>query len=184
MTTDRRENQRRSLILDRAYRAGNLVAVREGLGDPTDFPNCRQPYELAVGDHPLEYAIYWSPLSFIETLLALGADPNYVADDGFPSLIAALSTDREDRYALVQLLLDAGAPTDQRGLNDWTVLHYAISLRDLHAVQLLLSQGADPTLKTRIDDCTTPLEDAEAIDFSEALEPLRQALSQSGGFGK
>jgi ankyrin repeat protein len=178
MMTDRYEPHRKSRILDRAYRAGDLDAVRTGLGNPVDFPNCRHPFELAIGDHPLEYAIYWSPLSFIETLLEMGANPNHPDDDGFPSLIAALSTDRDDRIALVALLLDAGAEVDQRGLNDWTVLHYAVGQRDLKAVQLLLRHGADATLRTRIDDCTSALEEAEAIDFTEALEPLRQAQSQ------
>ncbi|MDA1325888.1 MAG: ankyrin repeat domain-containing protein [Proteobacteria bacterium] len=171
------EHHQRFQILDRAYRAGDLDGVRAALGNPVNFPNCRHPFELAVGDHPLEYAIYWSPLPFIESLLKMGANPNYADESGFPSLIAALSTDRGDRYALVQQLLDAGARIDQRGLNDWTVLHYAVSLRDIKAVRLLLRYGADPALRTRIDDCKTPLEEAAAINFAEALEPLRRALS-------
>lgn len=177
MRADQGEHHQRFQILDRAYRAGNLDGVRMALGNPVDFPNCSHPVELAVGDHPLEYAIYWSPLPFIETLLEMGADPNYADNEGFPSLIATLSTDRGDRYALAQLLLDAGARIDQRGLNDWTVLHYAVSRRDIKAVQLLLQHGADATLRTRIDDYTTPLEEAEAINFAEALEPLQRALS-------
>jgi hypothetical protein len=37
---------------------------------------------LAVGPI-LTYAIYWSPLRFIEELLAIGADPNGHDHDGF-----------------------------------------------------------------------------------------------------
>lgn len=175
MTADLSDNQRQHMELDRAFRAGDLDAVRDALGDPADFPNCQLPGSL--GDHPLVYALYWSPLAFIETLLQLGADANYADDDGFPSLIAVLSTDRDDRYALIERLLTAGAAIDQRGLNDWTPLHYAVSLRDLEAVRLLLSLGADPTLETRIDDYTTPLEDAKAIGFTEAIDILQQAQS-------
>ena len=61
MMTDQGKNHRNFQILDRAYRTGDLDALRTALGNPTDFPNCRQPHELGVGDLPLEYAIYWSP---------------------------------------------------------------------------------------------------------------------------
>ena len=43
----------------------------------------------------LESAIYHSPLAFIRELLELGANANYPDHAGFPSLIAALSADRE-----------------------------------------------------------------------------------------
>jgi ankyrin repeat protein len=148
------------------------------LDNPPDFPNCRQPLELAVGDYPLEYAIYWSPLAFVEQLIALGADPNYPDQAGFPSLIATLSSARRDTYEILILLLENGADIGQRGLNDWTPLHYAVVQRDLKAVQMLLAHGADATLKTRIDDCTTPLEDAEAIGFKEAVTLIREAQSK------
>ena len=54
------------------------------------------PFELGLG-HPLEYAIYWSPVQFIEELIGVGADPGYEDDAGFPALHAALSTSRKDR---------------------------------------------------------------------------------------
>ncbi len=178
MTEDRSDIHQRFMDVDGAYREGNLEALKTALGDPADFPNCLQPFELAVGDYPLEYAIYWSPLSFIEKLMEIGADPNYPDRSGFPSLIAALSSDRADKIELLKLLLNSGADIDQRGLNDWTPLHYAVNLRDLEAIRLLLRHGADPALRTRIDDHTTPLEDARERDFSEAVELLQESLSQ------
>ena len=38
---------------------------------------------------------------------------------------------------LVQLLIDSGAALDQRGVNDWTPLHYAASSGDADAIRLL-----------------------------------------------
>ena len=101
---------------------GDIGALLLALGDPADFPNCLHPPDLGLGEFPLEYAIYWSPLSFVETLLDRGADPNYPDRGGFPSLIAALSTDRPDRLELLRLLLSRGAEVGQRGLNDWNSL--------------------------------------------------------------
>jgi ankyrin repeat protein len=179
MTTDRGEIHRQFTAVDEAYKAGDLAALRTALGNPPDFPNCRQPSELAVGDYPLEYAIYWSPLRFIETLLALGADPNTPDPAGFASLIATLTSGRRDGHDVLKLLIDKGADLGQRGLNDWTPLHCAVYQRDLGALKILLDHGADPTLKTRIDDHTTALEDAEAIGFAEATDLLRAAEARS-----
>ena len=165
---DRTSIHRQFQAVDAAYRAGDMAALRTALNDPDGFPNCPLPHGLGVSDYPLEYALYWSPLPFIVALIDLGSDVNREDTAGFPSLIAALSTDRPDRLDIVRLLLDRGADVHQRGLNDWTPLHYAVSLRDLPAVDLLLACGADPHAPTRIDECTTALEDAERAGFIEA----------------
>jgi hypothetical protein len=166
--------------VDAAYRSGDLEALLTALGDPPGFPNSAHPWDLGLGDFPLEYAIYWSPLAFVRTLLDHGADPNYPDQAGFPSLIAALSTERPDRLELVRLLLAAGADVQQRGVNDWTPLHYAVSLDDPGAIELLLAHGADPNARTRIDDCATPLEEAEMFGRAKALETLKRLLPPPG----
>jgi ankyrin repeat protein len=65
-------------------------------------------------------------------------------------LIAALLTRRDDRLEIVRLFLARGAHVQQRGLNDWTPLQYAVTLDDSNAIELL-SAGADPNARTRID---------------------------------
>jgi len=157
-----------------ACRAGDLDALRAALGNPADFPNSRPP--LGAGDHCLEYAIYHAPLPLIRSLLELGADPNYESH-GFPSLVAALSTERPDRLDVLVVLLEAGAAVGQRGLNDWTPLHYAVERNDLPAIELLLANGADPHARTRIDDQSTPLEDALRLDRAEAARLLQRAAT-------
>jgi len=134
-----------------------MAALRAAVDDPPDFPN--NPMPLGVGPI-LTYAIYWSPLRFIEELLALGADPNGHDNDGFPPLIAALckthpqpgSLTRTDVIQVMSRLLDAGADPNQRGINDWTALMMAVVETNVDAVRLLLARGADPALRTRIDD--------------------------------
>src|SRR4051794_16225188 len=72
--TDRYEMDQRHKAAHEAYLRGDLKALQDVLDNPPDFPNCRQPFDLAVGDRPLEYAIYWSPGVFVAELLRLGAD--------------------------------------------------------------------------------------------------------------
>ena len=153
--------------IDDAFHAGDLEALRAAVDDRAAIPNGE--LHITIGTC-LVYAIYTSPLPFIRTLLDIGADPNAPADDGFPPLIAALtctragpgSTPRSDVVDIVRLLLERGVDPNQRGINDYTALHMAVAERNALAVQVLLDAGADPDLRTRIDDCETPLEMARA----------------------
>jgi ankyrin repeat protein len=158
--------------IDAAFRAGDLAALRAAVEDPASIPN--GPMPLTIGAC-LEYAIYHSPVPFIRTLLELGAEPNPQDHSGFPPLIAALACSRPapgaparpDVAAILTLLLACGADPNQRGVNDYTPLHMAVSQRNLQAVALLLEAGADPRLRTRIDDCETPRELAERAGLRE-----------------
>jgi ankyrin repeat protein len=163
--------------IDNAFRVGDLAALRAAVDDPESVPN--GPTPLTIGPC-LEYAIYHSPLSFIRTLLEIGADPNPADHAGFPPLIAALSYSRPqpgspgraDVVEIIELLLSFGANPDQRGINDYTPLHMAISERNALAVESLLKGGADPRLRTRIDDCESPREMAEKAGLRDIVELL------------
>ena len=163
--------------IDNAFRVGDLIALRAAVDDPESVPN--GPMPLTIGPC-LESAIYHSPLSFIRTLLEIGANPNPADHAGFPPLIAALSCSRPqpgspgrpDVVDIIELLLSFGADPNQRGLNDYTPLHMAVSEYNLPAIELLLKGGADPRLRTRIDDCETPREMAEKMGFRDIVELL------------
>ncbi len=163
--------------IDAAFRAGDLAALRAAVDDPASVPN--GPMPLTIGSC-LEYAIYHSPLAFIRTLLEIGADPNPADHAGFPPLIAALSClrpqagspGRPDVLEILKLLLAFGSDPNQRGINDYTPLHMAVAEHNLGAVELLLQAGADPRLRTRIDDCETPREMAEKAGLREIAELL------------
>ena len=75
----------------------------------------------------------------------------------------------------MKLLLDRGANPNCRGVNDWTPLHYCVSIRDADAINLLLASGANPELRTRIDDHDTALEGAEAAVLRDAVSDAKGA---------
>jgi uncharacterized protein len=160
-----------------AFRRGDLDALRTAVDDPRLVPNGRMPDGIGSC---LVYAIYHSPLAFVRTLLEHGADPNAPADDGFPPLIAALTCTREipgasmrtDIDELLRLLLAFGADPNQRGINDYTPLHMAVAERSMLAAHILLESGADPDVRTRIDQHETPLEMATAAGLRELASLL------------
>lgn len=174
--------------IDEAFRNGDLDGLRAAVDDPAVVPNGRMPDTIGSC---LVYAIYHSPLRFIRTLLEIGANPNAPVDDGFPPLIAALSCTREvagakrrtDVDEIIRLLLSFGTDPNQRGLNDYTPLHMAVAERNPLAAQLVLDGGADPELRTRIDERETPLEMSERAGLTDMAalltrkgQPLRTRL--------
>ena len=181
---DRCRKWERFRRIDAAFRAGDLAALQAAVDDPAVVPNGAFPPGIGLC---LEYAIYHSPLSFIRTLLELGADPNPSEHAGFPPLIAALSCSRSqpgspgrpDVIEILRLLLAHGADPDQRGINDYTPLHVAAAEANLAAVELLLEAGADPRLRTRIDDCENARELAAAAGHAGIEEVLAAAEARS-----
>ena len=170
--------------IDAAFRAGDLAALRAAVDNPDSVPNGAMPSSIGPC---LEYAIYHSPLPFIRVLLEIGADPNPEDHAGFPPLIAALSccrshsgtSEQADVLEILKLLLAFGADPNQRGINDYTPLHMAVGEHNESAVELLLQAGADPSLITRIDDCTNPREMAERLGLHGIADIL--AMQEQSG---
>lgn len=166
----------RYIAIHDGFVAGDAAALAAALGDPRWF-EAELP-EAVAGGHALVYAIYWSPPAFVAWMIEAGAEVNFAADDGFPALLAALSRGRPPHHEVLAVLLAHGADVDARGINDWTPLHHAVSLGDAEAVRMLLDAGADPSLKTRIDQYSTALDDARAMGFGEAIELIGAAVER------
>ena len=170
---DRCREHRLFLAIHECFVTGDRDALAAALGSRRWFDE--ELPEAFAGGHALVYAIYWSPPGFVAWMIEAGANVNFVADDGFPALLAALSRDRPPRHEVLAVLLAHGADVNARGINDWTPLHHAVSLRDAEAIRALLAAGADPRLKTSIDQYSTALDDARAMGFIEGAELLEAA---------
>ena len=83
-------------------------------------------------------------------------------------------------YEIVELLLSHGSDVQQRGINDYTPLHWAAGDGDMRMVELLLAHGADPNAITRIDDMETALEVASVAGHDAIVARLRPLTTRLG----
>ncbi|MGE3244738.1 MAG: ankyrin repeat domain-containing protein [Beijerinckiaceae bacterium] len=165
----------RFMAIDQACRDGDMDRLRAALGNTGEFPDTPLPPELEIGEHILHHAIHVGPLEFIRALLQAGAGVNYGEGDT-PPLFAAILCERDDRIAIMQSLIDAGADVMQTGYNEWTPLHLAVNARDTEAIALLCERGADPYWRAGDSDAdTSAFDDALAMEFDEGVEAMLNA---------
>jgi len=170
---ERRAEYEQFKTIDAAFRAGDLAARRTAVDDPGSVPD--GPMPLAIGPC-LEYAIYHSPLPFIRTLLEMGADPN----PGRPCRISAADRGVIVQPAPARRSWKAGRHRHRQAAALVRSRSQSASERNLPAVEILLDAGADPRLRTRIDDCETPREMAEQVGLRETAELLATHEARRG----
>lgn len=160
------------LATEAALRAGRLEQLPASLTALAGYPNVRDAYTFT----PLIIlAISWAPIATVSKLLDAGADVNVEVDDGFPAVLNAVMSHRDDRLELVEMLATRGGELNARGVNGWTPLHAAAAANDVELVRLLLLHGADPASRTGVDDDSTPLDEAQRAGAIDAARLLSEA---------
>jgi uncharacterized protein len=98
-------------------------------------------------------------IEVMRMLLAKGADPNIITEDGTTALMAAAGVgytegfiqyrSREDSIAAVKLLLELGANVNAQNEGGLTALHGAAHRAALDEIKLLVEHGANLTLESK-----------------------------------
>ncbi len=127
-------DQRQYMAMERALRAGRLSELPHEVTDQAEYPNVRDTYTWT----PLIIlAISWAPVQCVRELVSAGADVNVQVDDGFPALLNAVMSGRDDRSSSSRHSSSSEPTYEARGVNGWTALHAAASTNDAAMVQLL-----------------------------------------------
>ncbi len=142
----------------------------------SNFPPTRQ--ELSES---LSSVVWREDYELIKLLLDAGADPNVATPDHMLPLMCAIE---QLNKRLVELLIEHGAnvKTGNEG-SLFTPLHLAVDAEadcawqtdrvpNSQIIELLLSSGADPTLKDEFGK--TPLIIAQEYEFTDAILILSQ----------
>ena len=129
-----------------------------------------------VGRNWITNAIDSGSLESVKWILSKGVDLSFRDPEGYTPLLSAMDRGLPGKYEIIQLLINHGAPINRKGINDWTPLHLAAVREDLEALQILLKNGADASIRTEIDGYATPLEEARSLGKLKSVAFLESAV--------
>jgi ankyrin repeat protein len=159
----------------KAVMDGNLKALEELSQLVQDFPCGKDDF---ISRHWITNAIDCGTPQVVAWMLSKGARVGFRDEEGYTVLHSVIQRDLPDKYEIMQMLIDAGADVNAHGINDWTPAHMAAVRNDVEAIRILRAADADFTIRTRIDDYATPIEEAtrlghspEAVDYLEKILP-------------
>ncbi len=158
--------------VDYAARMGLLDRVNLLLSKGAKVKDRDQVLHLARNVALLDAGVNGN-LEQARTMLAEGADADYLGPEGQSSLLAAIQNDRSP--ALVALLLDQKAQVNIAGRDGSTALMLAGDRFKAETVQVLLDHGAD--VKARDKDGNTPL--IRAANSRRSWDEKQEALIPS-----
>lgn len=157
--------------------AGVIVAIQNS--SPKAFQALLQSPKLKVearnakDESPLMLAALKGDVEAVKALLMRGADVNKT---GWTPLHYAASAPGQVQVRIAALLLENHAYIDAESPNGTTPLMMAVHYGSQDCVQLLINEGADPTLKNQLG--LTAYDFAMRANRSEAAELVAAAVRQ------
>jgi len=122
----------------------------------------------AEGEWPLTLAVFKEYTAIVSLLLDHGADPNVDNQIGWSCLHIAVES---GNLEIASALISKGADVNRQILTQrLTPLHFAVGYRSKPILELLLANGADPSITD--SGGWTPLMFAISKQYTEMLEPL------------
>jgi len=157
--------------LDLIYNAGQffLYAAEEDLREFCPEEDFLPEIPEHVRREIIIDIIYSSPAYTVKFMLSKNLPLSFVSGEGYSPLHAAIDADYPEKYEIMETLIkkgadvNIGATRETMAINSWTPLHMAMAREDKKATDILLKHGADPTIRTIIDDYSTPAETAEIL---------------------
>ena len=126
-----------------------------------------------IGRRWIINALDCDSVAAVNWMLSRKVDLAFRDEEGYTPLLTVIDGKKKNKYALLRALLEAGAPVNMRGINEFTPAHLAAIHNDVEALRMLAIYSADFTIRTTIDDYATPLEEAERCEQSQAITFLR-----------
>jgi ankyrin len=118
----------------------------------------------------LHDAVKQEDLKLVESLLASGADPNSLDQDGFAPLENAIW---QGCLPLVNLLLEKGADLNKMSSLNFSCLHFAVMKNYVEIAALLIKKGVNLNARANINALNyTPLDLATKLDRVELVQLL------------
>lgn len=97
------------------------------------------------------WAVNYSHLEATEFLLNNKANVNFIDKEKESVLMIAIQAEEFD-LELLNLLIEKGAEIDYQDSIGWSALSHAVAMDDADIVEFLLSKGANPDIKSKLED--------------------------------
>jgi len=153
--------------------SGNIEKLEEASLLIDDFPDGKDNF---IQRDWITNAIDCGCLDSVKWMLEKGINLEFRDEEGITPLLSAIDRELPDKYEIIELLIKHGAPINKKGWNDWTPLHQAAAREDIDALEILVKHGVDLNIRTTIDDCATPLEEAKAMKRKKSVEFLKNVV--------
>ena len=161
-------------LVREAAAAGDIAALEEIARIIDGFPDGHGDWP--VGPWICVLVTSGTP-EVVRWALSRGAPVDPEVEDGYPPIHCLLDEPAPDRSEKLAILIAAGADLDRHGINDWTPLHVAAVRDDVEAMRMLLDAGADPSIRTRIDNDATAEEEARALGHDASADFIRDYVA-------
>lgn len=118
------------------------------------------------------WAVNYAHLEATDFLLKNNADVNFIDSEKESILMIAIQAE-DLNLELLYLLIDNGANIDYQDSIGWTALSHSVAMDDAEIADFLLSKGADPDIKSLIEDdedYETPREMIESNKLKKVFE--------------
>lgn len=161
--------------------AGDVATLEEIASIVDDFPGGKDDF---ISRHWITSAIDCGTKEVVAWMLSKKVPVVFRDDEGFTVLHSAIDRGKPDQIEVIKMLLEAGADINAHGINDWTPAHHAAVRNDVEALKVLVESGADLTIRTRIDEYATPLEEAEILGNSPDAVAFLRNNTEQGGAGR
>ena len=152
---------------------GDIDKLEEACAIIEEFPGGKDEF---IDRYWIINAIDCGSLVSVEWMLKKGVDLSFRDAEGCTPLLSAIDRDLPNKYEILKLLIENGAPINRKGWNDWTPLHQAAVREDLEALKILLDGGADLSIRTKIDNYATPYEEAKNLKRMKSVEFLKDYI--------
>lgn len=123
----------------RALRTGDVEALCAYSLSVAGFPEGVDPW---LGSPWLASAVEADNLATVAWVLGRGADP-MAKSAGYTMLQQAIECGQNNRVAIMESLIAAGAELEQYGIFGYTAVHLAAEQDDLEALRFLIDRGAN-----------------------------------------
>ena len=152
---------------------GGIPMLEEAESIIDSFPTGK---DQLVGRNWIINAIDCGSIESVKWVLSRKIDLSFRDDEGSTPLLSAIDRDLPEKYEILQILIDHGAPINKKGFNDWSPLHLAAARNDVDALKVLIKNNADLYIRTEIDDYATPIEEAKSLNCNKAYEYLQSIV--------